>query len=73
MKKEDNFSFMEENIDLVIDSYEDIFSDFDARDHSVKALSDDFLNECRKAANDKIGKIHLKFLISKDKRNYSKH
>ena len=33
----------EGNISLVLDSYDDLFSDFDPRDYSQKALSDDFL------------------------------
>jgi hypothetical protein len=43
----------EGNIGVVLDSYDDLFSDFDPRPYSVKALSDDFLNECRKASADK--------------------
>jgi hypothetical protein len=59
----------EGNISLVLDSYNDIFSDFDPRTYSEKALSDDFLIECKKAARDKEGKLELRFLVPKEKRN----
>ncbi|OGJ17926.1 hypothetical protein A3K73_02500 [Candidatus Pacearchaeota archaeon RBG_13_36_9] len=67
MKKEDLSE--KEGIQLVLDSYEDIFSDFDPRAHSEKALSDDFLQECKKAAVDKKDGLELKFLMSKRKRD----
>lgn len=46
---------MEESgqINFAIDSYEEIFSDFDNRNYSKRALSDDFLNECRNATIEK--------------------
>jgi len=59
-------------ISLWLDTYDDIFSDFDPRPYSQRALSDDFLTEAKKASIDKeSGKIELKFLIAKDKRNSS--
>lgn len=62
--------FREGNISLILDSYDDIFSDFDPRNYSEKALSDDFLIECKKAARDKDDRPELRFLIPKKKRNY---
>ena len=56
-------------IPLVIDSYEDIFSDFDPRPYSNKALSGDFLLECKKASTDKEGRIKMRFFLPKNKRN----
>ncbi len=57
-------------ISLIIDNYDDIFSDFDPRPYSQRALSDDFLIEAKKASKDKIsGKIELKFLIPSTSRN----
>jgi len=51
-------------ISLWLDTYDDIFSDFDPRPFSERALSDDFLNESKKAAKEKTsGTIDLKFLI----------
>jgi len=57
-----------EEIPLILDSYEDLFSDFDPRGFSQKALSGDFLLECRKASVDK-KKIELKFFLPRKKRN----
>lgn len=58
-----------EEIPLILESYEDIFSDFDPRDYSQRALSGDFLNECRKASADKNGEIVLKLYVPKGRRN----
>lgn len=58
------------NISLVIDTYEDIFSDFDPRPFSERALSDDFLLECKRATRDKKeGGFELILSIPKNKRN----
>ena len=64
------FEFKEGNVSLILDSYDDIFSDFDPRSYSERALSDDFLSECKKAARDKEDRLELRFLIPKQKRNY---
>ncbi len=71
MKKGDLKKYIESGagIPLVLDSYDDIFSDFDARPYSHKALSGDFLVECKKASADKEGKIKLRFFLPKNKRN----
>jgi len=55
----------EKNISLILDDYNDIFSDFDPRPYSEKALSVDFLDECRRASKEKPedGKFELRFLI----------
>lgn len=59
-------------ISLWLDTYDDIFSDFDSREYSQRALSDDFLFETKKASRDKAsGTIQLSFLVPKDKRNLS--
>lgn len=62
-------SFREGNISLVLNSYNDLFSDFDPRSYDERALSDDFLYECKKAARDKENKVELRFLLPKSKRN----
>jgi len=60
-------------ISLGLDGYDDIFSDFDPRPYSQRALSDDFLIEAKKASIDKFsGTIELKFLVPKDKRSLAK-
>jgi len=67
MKKEETNE--KEEIQIVLDSYQDIFSVFDARPYSQKALSDDLLYECKKAAVDKKEGFELKFLMAKRKRD----
>lgn len=70
-KGDDRGSLLKEkNISLVLESYGDIFSDFDPRPYSEKALSDDFLLECKKAVHDKkeLG-LELRLLVPKSKRN----
>lgn len=69
MKQKDGEILREGNISLILDSYDDIFSDFDPRPYTVKALSDDFLLECKKASVDKNKELELRFLIPKHKRN----
>ena len=57
-------------ISLIIDTYDDIFSDFDPRPYSQRALSDDFLLEARKASKDKVsGTFELNFLIPSHLKN----
>jgi len=57
-------------ISLMLDTYDDIFSDFDPRPYSERTISDDFLSEAKKASRDKpSGEIELKFLIPVNKRN----
>jgi len=63
--------FREGNISIVLDSYDDLFSDFDPRPYFVRALSDDFLLECKKAAVVKKDQIELRFLLPYKKRNLS--
>ena len=62
----------EGNISLILDSYDDIFSDFDPRAYDQRTLSDDFLSECRKAVHSKTedySGFELRLLVSKAKRN----
>lgn len=57
-------------LSLWLDSYNDIFSDFDSRGFNERTLSDDFLNEVRKMAKEKpAAKIELKLLIPTSVRN----
>ena len=58
----------ESEISLILDSYDDIFSDFDPRPFAHRALSDDFLLEAKRAARDKQGSLELRFLIPKNER-----
>ncbi len=59
----------EANISLIIDNYGEIFSDFDPRSYLERAISDDFLQECRRAARDKEDGIELRILVPKSKRD----
>ena len=69
-KPEDVADLREGNISLILDSYDDIFSDFDPRPYEHKALSDDFLSECRNACRDKDEfELELRLLLPKDKRD----
>jgi len=43
----------ESEVNLWLEGYNDLFSDFDHKHYSVRALSDDFLLETRKASFDK--------------------
>lgn len=57
------------NIPLVINNYNDIFSSFDPRPFNERALSDDFLLECQKAALDKGEGVELILSVPANLRN----
>ena len=60
-------------ISLILDTYDDIFSDFDPRPYEERALSDDFLLEAKKASRDKAtGTIELIFMMPAGKRDTHK-
>ena len=60
----------EGNIALILDDYDDIFSDFDPRPYADRAISDDFMNECRKAARNKnVWELELRLLVPQARRN----
>jgi len=62
--------FREGNISLILNNYEDIFSDFDARQSfSEKAISGDFLRECERASLDKKEGFELVLFVPKNCRN----
>ncbi len=57
-------------VSLWLDGYDDIFSDFDPRSYSQRAISDDFLAEMEKVVKDRgHGSYKLKFLLSPEARN----
>lgn len=71
-EKEVQKGFIEGNISLIINSYADIFSSFDSRGFSEKALSDDFLLECKKATIDKADTgLELIIAVPRAKRIFS--
>ncbi len=57
------------NVSIILDSYEDIFSDFDPRAYEERAISDDFLIECKKAALVKKEIFELRISVPKAKRS----
>lgn len=70
LTKEDKEGLLAEGeISLILDTYDDIFSDFDPRPFDRRALSDDFLSAAKKAALDKEGALELHFLIPRSQRN----
>lgn len=71
MKEEEKTELLRmSEISLWLDTYDDIFSDFDSRPYSQRAVSQDFLAEAKRASRDMVsGEIELKFLIPADKRN----
>jgi len=51
-------------ISLILDSYDEIFSDFDPRPYSARALSQDFLGELKRGSSDKVfGGMQLTLMI----------
>jgi len=56
-------------VSLWLDTYEDIFSDFDPRPYAHRALSEDFLAEARRAVLDRRDDVpELLFLVPTDAR-----
>lgn len=68
MEKEDQTT-SQKNISLSLDSYDDIFSDFDQREPSIRALSVDFLDEAQRAAVGKKEGLQLNLLLPQTRRN----
>lgn len=65
----------EKNVSLILDSYDDIFSDFDPRPYSSRGLSNDFLIECRRAVRGiktESPVLELRLLVPKNKRKAAK-
>ncbi len=60
-------------ISLLLDNYDDIFSDFDPRPYAQRALSIDFLEEAKRASRDKdFGNIELQLMIPNSLRSIGK-
>lgn len=63
-------SIRQRSISIWIDTYDDIFSDFDPRDYSERNISDDFLDEVKKVSLEHDYHIReLKLLIPNKARN----
>jgi len=62
------------NVSLILDTYDDLFSDFDPRPTAERGLSVDFIDECKRAIRDKasdISRAELRILVPKNKRNFN--
>jgi len=69
METEREMTLREGNVSLILDSYVDIFSDFDPRPFSERSLSQDFLEECKRAARDQHGITELRLMIPRHKKD----
>ncbi|OGY48267.1 MAG: hypothetical protein A3D39_00185 [Candidatus Buchananbacteria bacterium RIFCSPHIGHO2_02_FULL_39_17] len=69
VEREDSSKDNSDEIVLSLVDYNDLFSDFDSRQYSHRALSDDFLFELKQACRDKEGELNLNLLLPKLKRN----
>lgn len=64
VEEEEKELLAEGEVSLVIESYDEIFSSFDPRPYSRRALSVDFLDEARRATREmKPGVFELRFLL----------
>jgi len=64
IEEEEKELLAEGEVSLVIDNYDEIFSSFDPRPYSRRALSVDFLDEARRATREiKPGVFELRFLL----------
>lgn len=57
-------------ISILLNSYNDIFSDFDPNAYDERTLSDDFITQAKKISENKSGnKMSLRLLLPANKRN----
>ena len=69
METEKEMMLREGNVSLILDSYNDIFSDFDPRPSSERSLSQDFLEECNRASRDQHGITELRLMVPRHKKD----
>jgi len=70
MKKQEEIAKWESSeVRFAINSYEDIFSDFDPRPIPIKGFSEDFLSEAKRAVITKEEQIDFIFMVPKTERN----
>jgi lipopolysaccharide export LptBFGC system permease protein LptF len=61
---------LQRNISIWLDNYDDIFSDFDPRPFSERALSDDFLMEIQKVSKEQEESVNeIRLLVPSKERN----
>lgn len=56
------------NVSIWLDSYDDIFSDFDPRPYSERNISDDFIDETKKFYSEKESDVQLFILLMPEAR-----
>jgi hypothetical protein len=56
------------SIPLWLDSYDDLFSDFDPRPYNIRALSYDFLEEAKRASIDRFSPLAVHLLVPERER-----
>jgi hypothetical protein len=60
-------------ISLILDNYDDIFSDFDPRPYTERGLSEDFLTEVKRGCKDKTtGEIELTLMVPSHMKDINK-
>jgi hypothetical protein len=73
VEEEEKELLAEGEVSLVVDNYDEIFSSFDPRPYSRRALSVDFLDEARRATREiKPGIFELRFLLPFSERKLEK-
>jgi hypothetical protein len=73
IEEEEKELLAESEVSLVIENYDEIFSSFDPRPYSRRALSVDFLDEARRATREiKPGVFELRFLLPFTERKLEK-
>jgi hypothetical protein len=73
IEEEEKELLAESEVSLVIDNYDEIFSSFDPRHYSRRALSVDFLDEAHRATREiKPGVFQLRFLLPLAERKLEK-
>ncbi len=58
-------------VSIIIDTYDDLFSDFDPRPYDKRTVSEDLVAECQRAVRNKASGVELKFLIPHGQQNTS--
>lgn len=60
-------------VSLALDTYDDIFSDFDPRPYNHRAISEDLLKAADRACRDKpFGEVEIRFMVPKKIRDKKK-
>lgn len=71
MVRKNDFNMSDSDVVLELDDYNDLFSDFDPRHYSNRALSVDFLDEANRAFQDKNQTgLKMNFILPRKKRNF---